>query len=109
MHACSSCGKEIERRFRFCPWCAEPQRTKLVEFFRAHRAIETERRKMLRVSRYLEDPDVGPHVRFSVWDESGTVEAAVSLDEEEAARLGRFVEPSCPDEETTKLSRLRTG
>jgi hypothetical protein len=30
-------------------------------------------------------------VRFSVWDESGTARAAVSLDEDEAARLAEFV------------------
>jgi len=32
-------------------------------------------------------------VRFSVWDETGTARAAVSLDEDEAARLGAFVAP----------------
>lgn len=106
-HACSSCGVAIERRFRFCPWCAEPQRTKLVEFFRAHALLEADRGKMLRVSLYLEDPDIGAHVRFSVWDESGRVEAAISLDEEEAARLARFVEPSSSKRTTTP--RLRTG
>jgi hypothetical protein len=41
------------------------------------------------VSRYLAEE----RVRFSVWDESGTARAAVSLDEREAARLGAFVAP----------------
>ncbi|OAI54908.1 hypothetical protein AYO48_00780 [Gaiella sp. SCGC AG-212-M14] len=44
--------------------------------------------KALRVSRYLTRD---PHVRFSVWDESGVAEAAVSLDQAEAARLARFL------------------
>ena len=72
--------------FRYCPWCATPQRSKLVEFFRGADADE---HKALRVSRYLPEE----RVRFSVWDETGTVRAAVSLDEEEAARLAEFVTP----------------
>ena len=32
-----------------------------------------------------------PHVRFSVWDETGTALAAISLDEEEAQRLAQFL------------------
>jgi hypothetical protein len=31
------------------------------------------------------------HVRFSVWNETGEAEAAVSLHEEEAQRLASFV------------------
>jgi hypothetical protein len=30
---CPRCEGWIEERFRFCPWCAAPQRAKLVEFF----------------------------------------------------------------------------
>jgi len=59
-------------------------RSKLVEFFRGADADE---HRALRVSRYLPER----RVRFSVWDESGTARAAVSLDEEEAARLAEFV------------------
>jgi hypothetical protein len=44
---------------------------------------------MLRVSRYLGTDD--PHVRFSVWNDQGMAEAAVSLSEEEAERLADFV------------------
>lgn len=73
-------------RFRFCPWCAEPQRRKLVEFFLG---TDADSRKALRVSRYVPER----RVRFSVWDESGTARAAVSLDEDEAARLAAFVAP----------------
>jgi hypothetical protein len=61
-----------------------------VEFFRPHRI---DRGKALRVSRYLAAPG-GGHVRFSVWselDEGARAEAAVSLDEAEAARLARFL------------------
>lgn len=41
------------------------------------------------MSRYLD----ARHVRFSVWDESGRAEAAVSLSEDEADRLARFLGP----------------
>jgi len=78
---CAGCGEGIEERFRFCPWCAAPQRRKLVEFFpgRAGRA--------LRVSRYLDEREV----RVSVWDERGVAQAAVSLGEDEAERVARFL------------------
>ncbi len=85
MRACASCRGDVDERFRFCPWCAEPQRLKLVEFFRPH---PIDRGKALRVSRYLGDE---PHVRFSVWDEEGVARAAVSLDVTEAGRLARFL------------------
>lgn len=84
MHACRQCGGSIGAEFRFCPWCAAPQRAKLVEFFAGTGA---EAGKALRVSRYLGEG----HVRFSVWDESGTAEAAVSVEEGEAARLAGFL------------------
>jgi hypothetical protein len=93
MRACAQCGGLLERQFRFCPWCAVPQRIKLVDFFRSHAGIEHDRGKALRVSRYLGAPEER-HVRFSVWHESEEVaraEAAVSLDEAEAARLARFL------------------
>ena len=84
MHACTQCGGAVGDRFRFCPWCAAPQRAKLVEFFAGH---GEESRKALRVSRYVDEE----HVRFSVWDESGVAEAAVSLDEREAERVAAFL------------------
>jgi hypothetical protein len=61
-----------------------PQRVKLVEFFGG---TGEERGKALRVSRYTDEG----HVRFSVWDESGVAEAAVSIDEREARRLAAFL------------------
>jgi hypothetical protein len=59
-------------------------RSKLVEFFRG---VDADEHRALRVSRYVSER----RVRFSVWDESGTARAAVSLDEDEAARLADFV------------------
>ncbi len=84
MHACEQCGGSIDEAFRYCPWCAKPQRVKLVEFFTGTGA---EAGKALRVSRYTDEG----HVRFSVWDESGVAEAAVSVTDVEAARLAAFL------------------
>jgi hypothetical protein len=75
----------VEAQHRYCPWCAAPQRRKLVEFFAGTGA---EAGKALRVSRYRDEG----HVRFSVWDETGVAEAVVSVDEDEAARLAAFLE-----------------
>jgi hypothetical protein len=86
---CAGCGGRVEESFRFCPWCAAPQRLKLVEFFRGLAITERDRGKALRVSRYLGGPK--RHVRFSVWSGEGVAEAAVSLDEDEARRLRRFL------------------
>lgn len=72
--------------YRYCPWCATPHRRKLVEFFKG---ADAESGRALRVSRYLPER----RVRFSVWDESGQVRAAVSIDEDQAARLAEFVAP----------------
>ena len=83
---CERCDGEVNERFRFCPWCAAPQRTKLVEHFRAHPLVEQDA-VALRVSRYLTDLR---HIRFSIWDGEKAV-AAISLDDREAARLSRFV------------------
>jgi hypothetical protein len=89
VRACSECGGAVEASFRFCPWCAAPQRRKLVEFFAASDAVAEDHGKALRVSRYLDRH----HVRFSVWDESGRAESAVSVDEDEAQRLAAFLAP----------------
>ena len=92
MAACFQCGGAVEPSFRFCPWCSAPQRRKLVEFFAASDAVAEDHGKALRVSRYLDLH----HVRFSVWDESGRAESAVSLDDEEARRRAAFVVPRTP-------------
>ena len=95
MPACASCRGEVEERFRFCPWCAAAQRAKIVEFFAGHLLVEDDPAKALRVSRYLGDTEEHRHVRFSVWSGGGTTpraEAAVSLADDEAQRLARFLE-----------------
>jgi hypothetical protein len=88
---CAECEEPVEASFRFCPWCAAPRRRKLVEFFVSHPAIERDRGKALRVSRYLGVAGDPRHVRFSVWNEDGVAEAAVSLGEDETARLLDFL------------------
>lgn len=101
---CRECGGELESAYRFCPWCAAPQRRKLVEFFLAH---PRDAGKALRVSRYLTED---PHVRFSVWSPDGVAEAAVSLEEEEADRLAAFlVGPTPKPEPLTRALRRRAA
>jgi hypothetical protein len=96
MCACGNCGSQLEGRFRYCPFCAAPQRRKLVEFFGAHPAFEDEAGRALRVSHYFGDTPAERHVRFSVWDESGRATAAVSIDEQTALRLAAFLQPRSP-------------
>jgi hypothetical protein len=100
MASCRQCGGEVEAAFRFCPWCGHAQRLKVTEFFIGHGAIEREARRALRISRYLGDGADERHVRFSVWSEAGPgktrVEAAVSIDEDEAERVAHFL--SCAPE-----------
>ena len=98
MRSCKQCGTEIEWAFRFCPWCGHVQRLKLTEFFVGHAGIEAGSRRALRISRYVGDNLEERHVRFSVWSEAAAgqtkVEAAVSLDEDEADRVARFLAAS---------------
>jgi hypothetical protein len=91
MRECPDCGGSVEARFHYCPWCSTPLRRKLVQFFRPHEALERDRGKALRVSRYFGSAVEERHVRFSVWNESGEAEAAVSLAEDEAQRLAGFI------------------
>ena len=94
MRPCAACGGSVGSEYRFCPWCAAPQRLKLVEFFEGHEEISADR--ALRVSRYFGDT---PHVRFSVWADSenrARAECAVSLDEAEAGRLAHFLVGTMP-------------
>jgi hypothetical protein len=94
MPGCASCRGEVDERFRFCPWCGASQRSKIVELFAGHPQIEKDPGKALRVSRYLGETAEIRHVRFSVWSEAGRTpraEAAVSLTDEEAERLARFL------------------
>jgi hypothetical protein len=80
----------------------------LVEFFSPHPLVGGDAGRALRVSRYLGPGAAERHVRFSVWNEDGTAEAAVSLDESEAQRLARFVAGTAPPREPrpTLVDRL---
>jgi hypothetical protein len=106
---CPECGGPVESRFHYCPWCSAPQRRKLVEFFRPHAAIEADHGKALRVSRYFGVSADERHVRFSVWNESGEAEAAVSLGEDESQRLAGFIRAHGqePPERVGLLARFR--
>jgi hypothetical protein len=92
---CRACGNGVEDRFRYCLWCAAPQRRKLVEFFAPHPGVEADAQKALRVSRYFGDDETAPQVRFSIWSVD-SAEAAVSLSPEEAERVAAFLTPPAP-------------
>jgi hypothetical protein len=93
MHPCRHCAQTVEDdRFRFCPWCSAPQRSKLVEFFAPHPAIPGDATKALRVSRYFESSERPAQIRLSIWH-GDEARAAVSITEHEAARLSAFVAP----------------
>jgi hypothetical protein len=95
VHECRQCGQGVADRFRYCPWCAQPQRAKVVEFFAPHPSVESDAHKALRVSRYFGSDQTPAQFRFSIWDgESAT--GAVSLTDAEAARLAGFVAPQPP-------------
>ena len=106
---CPHCGRRVELRFRFCPWCAGALRVKITEFFRADARVEGGAGKALRVSRYLAPPPAVRHVRFSVWNENGEAEAAVSLDEREARRLVRFLGSAVPSARPALRRLLETA
>lgn len=89
---CRGCEREVEDRFRYCPWCAAPQRTKLVELFAPHRAVPQDAAKALRVSRYFPTEERPAQFRLSIWEGEGAA-AALSLDDDEAARLAAFLAP----------------
>ncbi|MBA3383980.1 MAG: hypothetical protein H0T20_04915 [Actinobacteria bacterium] len=86
------------------PRCGSAQRRKLVEFFRGHDDLDHGR--LLRVSGYFRTPDQDPPIRFSVWNEGGVAQAAVSIDEDEAARLGALLAPRPPRNPPRSFPRL---
>jgi len=92
VHTCRHCGNGVEDRFRYCPWCALPQRRKLVEFFAPHPEVPADAAKALRVSRYFASEERPAQVRLSIWNVD-VAEAAVSVSEEEAVRLAEFLAP----------------
>jgi hypothetical protein len=95
MVECRRCTAPVEPSFRYCPWCAAPQRLKITDFFRPHPLVEGGTDRALRVSRYLGIEEDERHVRFSVWDPidcgRSRAESAISLPEAEAGRLARFL------------------
>jgi hypothetical protein len=83
-----------------------PQRSKLVEFFAPHPAMPGDAGKALRVSRYFGTDERPPQLRFSIWS-GDSADAAVSLTEEEAARLAQFVAPPTPPPRRPLFDHLR--
>jgi hypothetical protein len=81
-----------------------PQRRKLVEFFAPHPGMAGDAKKALRVTRYFGDEETEPQVRFSIWA-GDAADAAVSLTEDEAARVAAFLEP--PPVRRPLLDQLR--
>jgi hypothetical protein len=110
VRSCPQCGGEVDVEHRFCPWCATPLRVKLVRFFSPHRGVAADRGKALRVSYYVGAPAEEQHVRFSVWNEEGVAEAAVSLSPAEARRLAAFINNPCgtpPSRLSALLAQVR--
>jgi len=106
---CPTCQREVERTFRYCPWCAAPQRLKLVEFFPPHPGHEADQELALRVSRYLgADPDER-QTRISIWHQDGSALAAIGLDDEETERLAAFLEVVPPAPPPVESLRERLG
>jgi hypothetical protein len=100
MTRCRRCAEEVDRAYRYCPWCAAPLRLKVTELF------EGADGRGLRVSRYFADEDRQPEVRVSVWSEAADgsmqADAAVSLGDAEAERVARFLaETAAVDEAQT--------
>ena len=92
VQACAACGNQVPGTYRFCPWCAAPLRSKLVEFFHPHPAFAGEGGgRALRVSRYLGGGPDERHVRLSIWDDESTAESVIPLEEAEAERMARFL------------------
>jgi hypothetical protein len=115
MH-CPSCGRGQPDTHRFCFACGSPLPNDLVPlrrpkvtnlFLGIPTHAEDPPEPVLRVSRYLDDVEItsgegsvmvpGRHVRVSIWVVDRPV-CAMSLTEDEAERLGRFLlTPVPPD------------
>ena len=85
MHACKQCGGSIWSGVPVLPVVCRAAAREARRVLHAARAPRPARRSGSRAT-----PSEG-HVRFSVWDESGVAEAAVSIDDEEAQRLAAFL------------------
>lgn len=103
VRTCARCSSELSEDFRFCPHCGAAQRSKVVEYFRGHPDIDD---GWLRISAYLTAPR---HLRLSVW-RSEQAEAAISLDPDEAHRLGLFLLSMTPRRDVLQIGpALRRG
>ena len=98
MRTCVQCSRELEDGFRFCPHCGAAQRSKIVEYFHGHPEIGD---GGLRVSAYLTSPR---HLRFSIWRHE-SAESAISLDPDEAHRLGSFLLSATPRRDGFRVGR----
>jgi hypothetical protein len=110
---CPVCGRDIEQSWRFCPHCAAPQRTKLVEFFAPHPGHPADQDLALRVSRYLGPDPAERQTRVSIWHRDGAAIAAIGLDDAEADRLAGFLTtpaaPPAPERMRARLARHLRG
>lgn len=87
---CRSCGQPVESEHRFCPWCASPQRRKVVALFPPHPDVEASGRG-LRVSRYFDPIDGPPHTRLSIYGADRRVRCVVALDDQSRTDLAQFL------------------
>ncbi len=97
MRSCAQCSRELADEFRFCPYCGTSQRSKIVEYFHGHPEIDD---GGLQVSAYLTSPR---HLRFSIW-RGQRAEAVMSLDPDQAQRLGRFLLATVPARDPSRIS-----
>ena len=97
MSKCFQCSRELADEFRFCPCCGTSQRSKIVEYFHGHPGIDD---GGLQVSAYLTSPR---HLRFSIWRDQ-RAEAAISLDPDQAHRLGRFLLATVPTRDPSRVA-----
>ncbi len=115
---CSKCGVEQPQEHRFCSSCGErlpvtgppPRRPKVSRWFWSIPVVaEDDPGLALRVSRYVEEFELhtadgtvrvpNHHVRVSIWQDDHVV-AALSLPDDEAEELARFLEGSAATQPT---------
>jgi hypothetical protein len=102
---CRRCGQAIEREHRFCPWCAAPQRRKVVAVFPPHPEVNASGRG-LRVSRYFDPVDGPPHTRISIYGPDERIAGVVALDDDSTNDLARFLESLAVGEPSSPPRRV---
>ena len=106
---CRQCGRSVEARHRYCPWCGSAQVRKAVALFPPHPEVQASGRG-LRVSRYFDPADGPPHTRLSVYDGDGRVTCVVALDDAATSGLAEFLDGIAtppPAPQRGVLARLR--